>query len=127
MTPAASDRVDRIRTALEGAGLKWLFNAPDANERARGLAQEFDEAEQFYNKRTNKSPDLLSVVEANPDAYAPFLQSIGLPLSKEMRTVILRLIEGMEIRVARARKLVLLGRGDAMVPTYTMQWFLLCS
>jgi hypothetical protein len=94
----AADRIARIRKALEQAGLDWLFAAPDADERASALANEFTEAEDFYNGRYRQNLQLLDKVETEPELYKPFLQSIGLPLSKEIRTVILRLLEGREIR-----------------------------
>jgi hypothetical protein len=92
------DRTRRIQTALEGAGLKCLFNAPDAEDRARGLAEEFTEAEKFYNRRYDTNLHLLEKCEREPGKYLPFLQSIGLPLSRELRAIILRLAEGKEIR-----------------------------
>lgn len=92
------DRTERIQKALEGAGLKWLFTGNNAPDNARGLAEEFDEAENFYNRRYKANLGLLDKVEANPELYKPFLQSIGLPMSRQMRTVILRLLEGKEIR-----------------------------
>lgn len=92
-----TDRVKRIREALSNAGLGWLFT-DEADEREYGLAEEFDEAEAFYNVRYKGKLGLLEKVESNPNLYKPFLQSIGLPVSTEMRIIIARISEGMEIK-----------------------------
>jgi hypothetical protein len=65
------------------------------------LAAEFDEAEALYKKRYkpyNPEFDLLNEAFADPEKYRVFLQSIGLPLSAEIRMVILRLSDGEMIQ-----------------------------
>lgn len=91
------DRIERIRNLLLKSGLEWIF-AVEADERARGLAAEFDEAQALYRVQVGRETDFLEAAETDPGRYQAFLQSIGLPMSPQMRVVIWRMLEGEKIQ-----------------------------
>jgi len=91
------NHAERIQAVVESTGVSSTFNLRESDEIDFELAEEFELVEKYYNQRYGSARSLIEMIENNHESFIPFLQSIGLPLSVELRTVIARLCEGREI------------------------------
>jgi hypothetical protein len=94
----------RIEDAFNKTDCAWILNYPEHTNSGPeklliAVAKEIDEFRQEYHERFGDWPDPFRLVADNRDKATAFFEIFsGPPLSTDMRVLIWRLLEGLEIR-----------------------------
>jgi hypothetical protein len=94
----------RIEDAFNRTDCAWVLDYPEPTDSGReklliAVAKEIDEFRQSYHERFGDWPDPFQLVTDNREKATAFFEIFsGPPLSTNMRVLIWRLLEGLEIR-----------------------------
>jgi hypothetical protein len=91
------DELDTLKTLIRGAGVEWVLES-DPGKILEMLRQELKDVEAEYARRYDKHVDTLRIAADEPEKHLAFIQSLAVPLSTDIRTMVLRLVQGASIQ-----------------------------
>lgn len=92
--------LDVLKMLLENAGVGWVFRGNE-QQSLQGLLEDVRAIEAQHLARYQSKVDLLDQCRERFEDMRPFIRSLAVPMTREFRLLVLRLLMGDEIQAVQ--------------------------